>query len=125
MSNLDIPNLSNYFKEEKFDSLSAITEHFEKHPSVTNIKNKNFESTFSFKKTAPEEVKVIRSSNIRKSCQATDISTKVIKLNSDILAKFIHKHFNCCIDIGEFPNELKHAELVPVHKKNCIRDKEN
>ena len=31
-------------------------EHFEKHRSVTNIKNKNFESTFSLKKTTPEEV---------------------------------------------------------------------
>ena len=51
VSNLDIPNPSNYFKEEKFHSLSAITEHFEKHPSVTSIKNKNFESTFSLKKT--------------------------------------------------------------------------
>ena len=38
-------------------------------------------------------------------------------MNSDILAKFIHKHFNYCIGRGEFPNELKQAELVPVHKK--------
>ena len=67
MSNSDIPNLSNYFKEENFHSLSAIIEHFEKHPSVTNIKNKNLESTFSFKKTTPEDVvKVIRNSNIKK-----------------------------------------------------------
>ena len=126
MSNLDIPNSSNYFQEEKSHSLSAIIEHFEKHPSVTNIKNKNFESTFSFKKTAPEEVvKVIRNLNIRKSCQTTDIPTKVIKLNSDILAKFIYKHFSYCIDRGKFPNELKHAELVAVHQKNCQRDTEN
>ena len=46
-------------------------------------------------------------------------------MNSDILPKFICKHFNYCIDGGKFPNELKHAELVPVHKKNCKRDKEN
>ena len=70
-------------------------------------------------------MKVIRNLNIRKSCQTTDFPTKVIKLNSDILAKFIYKHFNCCFDRGEFPNELKHAELVPVHKKNSKRDKEN
>ena len=29
------------------------------------------------------------------------------------------------MDRGEFPNEFKHAEIVPVHKKNCKRDKEN
>ena len=48
-----MPNPSNYFKEEKFHSLSAIIKNFEKHPSVANIKNKNFESTFSFEKTTP------------------------------------------------------------------------
>ena len=51
MFNLDKSNPLNYFKEEKFHSLSAIIEHFEKHPSVSNIKNKNFKSIFSFKKT--------------------------------------------------------------------------
>ena len=53
VSSLDIPNPFNYFKEEKFHSLSAIIEHFKKYPSVTNIKNKNFESTFSLKKNHP------------------------------------------------------------------------
>ena len=115
-----IPNPSNYFKEEKFHSLLTIIENFEKHPSVTNIKNKDSESIFCFKETTPEEVvKVICNLNIRKSCQITDIPTKVIKLNLDILAKFIYRHFNYCIERGEFPNELKHAELVPVQKKTC------
>ena len=80
----------NYFKEEKFHFISAITGQFEKHPSVCNIQNKNFEYIFFFKENTPEEmVKIICNLNIRKSCQRTDISTKVIKVNSDILAKFI------------------------------------
>ena len=70
-------------------------------------------------------MKVIHNLNIRKGCQTTDIPTKFIKLYLDILARFTYKHFNYCIDRGEFPNELKHAELVPAHKKNCKRDKEN
>ena len=49
-------SLISRINEKKFHSLSAIIEHFEKHRSVTNIKNKNFESTFSLKKTTPEEV---------------------------------------------------------------------
>ena len=56
VSNFDIPNSSKYFKEEKFYSLSVIIERFEKHPSISNIKNKSFESIFSFKNTTPEEV---------------------------------------------------------------------
>ena len=50
MFNFDIPNPPNYFMEEKFQSLSAIIENFEKHPSVSNIQNKNFKFIFSFKK---------------------------------------------------------------------------
>ena len=120
MSNLDIPKPSNYFKEEKFHSLPAIIEHLEKHQSVSDIKNKNFESIFSFKKITPEEaVKVIRNLNIRKTCHTTLIPIKVIKSDSHILAKFIYKHFNYCIDRGEFPNELKYAGLLhkKIHKK--------
>ena len=40
-------NPSGYFKEEKFLSLSAIVEFFEKRPSVSTTKKKNFESIFS------------------------------------------------------------------------------
>ena len=68
----------------------------------------NLNLFFLSKKSTPEEVvKVIRNFNMRKSCPKTDIPTKVIKLNSDILAKCIYKHFSYCIDRGEFPNELK------------------
>ena len=37
----------------------------------------------------------------------------------------IYKHFNCCIDKGEFPNDLKHADIVPIYKKNNKCEKEN
>ena len=51
--------------------------------------------------------------------------SKVVKINSNILPKFTYKYLNYCIDRGEFPNELSHAELIPVHKTNCKREKEN
>ena len=37
----------------------------------------------------------------------------------------INKHLNYCIDKGEFPNDLKHADIVLVYKKNHKREKEN
>ena len=49
MPNVDIPNLSTYFNEEKFHFLSVILERFEKHPRVSHLNDKNFESIFSFK----------------------------------------------------------------------------
>ena len=36
-----------------------------------------------------------------------DITTNIIKLNQDLIANFIAKNFNSCIDEGEFPSELK------------------
>ena len=46
-------------------------------------------------------------------------------MNSDIFSNLINKHFKYCIDKGEFPNDLKHADIVPVYKKNCKCEKEN
>ena len=59
----------------------------------------------------------IHNLSIRKKSQTTYFQSKMIKLNSDISSKFVYKHLNNCIDRGKFPNELKHYELVPVHKE--------
>ena len=39
--------------------------------------------------------------------------------------KFNLKNFNYYIDKGEFPNDLKHTDIVPVYKKNDKCEKEN
>ena len=70
-------------------------------------------------------MKVIQDLNAKKSCQTSDTPTKIIKLNCDIFSNLICKHFNCCIDKGEFPNDLKHADIVPIYKKNNKCKKEN
>ena len=41
-----------------------------------------------------------------------------------IFSNLIYKHFNCCIDKGEFPNDLKYADIVPIYKNNKC-EKEN
>ena len=38
-------------------------------------------------------------------------------MNADIFANFICLHLNYCVDIGEFPQVSKHADVIPVHKK--------
>ena len=60
----------------------------------------------------------MRDLNTKKSCQKSDSPTKIIKLNSDIFLNLIYKHCNYCIDKGEFPNDLKHADIVPVYKED-------
>ena len=68
---------------------------------------------------------IISNLNIKKSCQQEDIPTKIIKLNKDLIAKFITENFDSCIDEGEFPSELNHVDIVPIHKKKDKSDKSN
>ena len=70
-------------------------------------------------------MKVIQDLNAKKGCQTSDTPTKTIKLNSDIFSNLIYKHFNCFNDKGGFPNDLKHADIVPIYKKNNKCEKEN
>ena len=99
---------------------------FEKYLSILNIKKRNLDSVFSFRKTTREEVsKVIWELDTKTSCQTSDTPTKIIKLNSDIFSNLIYKHFNYGIDKGEFPNDLKHADIVSVYKKNSKCEKES
>ena len=64
-----------------------------------------------------EVQKIISNLNIKKSCQQEDIQTKIITLNKDLIAKFIAKNFNSRNGKGEFPSELKHTDIVPIHKR--------
>ena len=38
---------------------------------------------------------------------------------------FIAKDFDNCIDNGEFPDDVKHADVTPVYKKKDKSDKTN
>ena len=108
------------------DSVLSVLNAFENHLSIKNSKSKKFNSTFYFENTYTDVVmKVINNVNVAKSSQINDIPTKVIKMNKDIFANFITDHFNYCIAYGEFPDELKHADVIPVHKKNEKCDKTN
>ena len=70
-------------------------------------------------------MKVINNLNAAKSCKINDVPTKLIKMNMNIFANFIMDHFNYCIAYGEFIDELKHTDVIPVHKKNENCDKTN
>ena len=79
------------------------------------IKTIALNSTFHFRKTSGNE-KVVSNLNIKKSCQQEDIPTKIIKLSKNLIAKFIAENFYSCIDDSEFPSELKHVDIAPIHK---------
>ena len=68
---------------------------------------------------------MIEEMNVEKACKSDDIPTKIIKLNKSIFSKFITSNFNHCLPVGEFPCELKDADITPVYKKEDKCDKSN
>ena len=62
--------------------------------------------------------KIFDNLNVAKNSKKNNTPTKIIKTNEDFFANFIADHFNYCISYGEFPDELKHADVIPTHKNN-------
>ena len=90
-----IPNISNYQFDNRNDPLKEALRYFENHPSITNIKSKSSDTIFTFRYTSSSEViKRIKTLNVKKASQKSDIPTKIVKLNADIFEYFICKNFN-------------------------------
>ena len=120
---LKIPNISNYKLDNTNNPLKELLRYFENHPSITNIKSKNFDTNFTFRNNSSSEViKRIKTRNVKKASQKSDIPTKIVKLNAGIFGYFICKNFNYCLNKAEFPCVLKHADDIPVHKKEIKSD---
>ena len=123
---LKIPNISNYKLDNTNDQLKEALRYFENHPSITNMKSKSFDTNFTFRDTSSSEViKFIKTLNVKKASQKSDIPTKNVKLNADIFGNFIAKNVNYSLKKGEFPCVLQHADVIPVHKKEIKSDKVN
>ena len=99
------------------------------HPSILAIGevcNKHSRLPFSFSKIKREEIlKEILDLETSKACQGTDISTKVIKTNTDILADILLSSFNDSIEKSNFPFSLKKANITPIFKRGDRNSKDN
>ena len=100
---------------------------YEHHPSILKIKEVfGNQDKFSFDHCMYEDVcDEIQSLNVSKACPKTSIPTRIIKDNCDIFALKLHDNLNQSIDYATFPNNLKDADVTPVHKKDDRTDKTN
>ena len=64
-----------------------------------------------------KEILNFDSSNI---CQDFEMTTKIIKFNSEIFAEALYPEFNRTLETGVFPPTIKLANVTPVHEK-CNR----
>ena len=124
---LNIPKQSFPMVSGNLDPIMSVIKFPDKHASIVKIKAKVLDSTFHFrKKLAAVKLKRLSViSTLKNLANKKIFPRKIIKLNKDLIAKFIPENVNFGIDEGEFPSELKHADIVPVHKKKDKSDKSN
>ena len=68
----------------------------------------------------PHEIKdLINSLNVNKANPSSSIPTTLLKTASPVICHFLSSLFNNCIVNGVFPDILKIAEVLPLHKSGC------
>ena len=83
-------------------------------------------STFSFREVTDTEVKKeIKNLVPKKAIPHGNIPIKHIKETSEVCSTFLTNIFNNGIKNGTFPDELKLADITPVHKKEDITETKN
>ena len=108
------------------DSMVSIINKFKSHPSILNIKTKLRNSTtFNFTHVSENEVKcVINSLNGSKKVSGS-IPVKILKLAVHVCTPILTTCFNDAIDHCSFLDELKLADIIPIHKKESTTIKSN
>ena len=83
------------------------------HPSISAIKeNCNWSTCFNFSFVDKEDIlKEIKNLKANKAIENTDISTKLIKENSDIFADFIFENLNDSISLPVSIKTSKYTSL--------------
>ena len=68
---------------------------------------------------------MINTLDTSKASQQSDISTKILKQNSDYFVEYFYENINQCISKSIFQSDLKLADVTPVYKKKLKNFKDN
>ena len=72
-----------------------------------------------------EVLNEIRKLQTTTTIQQNDITTKILRENSEVFARYFHKNINFCIENSIFPSDLKVADVTPAFKKKSKTSKDN
>ena len=102
------------------DDIDAIINTYKSHPSIIEIKkNVIVHERFVFNEVTPLDLKcIINNLNPKKAGMNDDIPTKILINTNDIASDYLSGIFNNCNKETKFPNSLKAANVIPIHKKN-------
>ena len=119
--------ITNRVPDNLKDPVTRAIEKFKTHPSVLIIKDKIFQGNkFSFIEVSQSELeKEIKNLNVKKAATHKNIPPKVLKTSAMVTAETLQQLFNQALTTGEFPSNIKNADITPVFKKNNPLNKEN
>ena len=97
------------------------------HPSILLIKSKlENQKLFSFQPISKFDMeKEIQNIDLKKATTKNTIPPKILKVSCNTSAETLHNLFNECLITGNFPDNLKLADITPVFKKKDPFNKEN
>ena len=89
------------------------------HPSNLEIKeNVKIDNKFEFNDATEHEIySKIKSFDPKKACMENDIPAKTLIGTNDIISDYLSKMYNISKNSENFPNSLKTADVVPIHKE--------
>ena len=101
-------------------NIQDIIKRYESHPSILKIKqNVKVDNNFVLKDITPLELKHdILQLDKNKASIENDIPTKVLIGSNDIVSGYLSDIYNKSLKDHCFPNSLKLADVIPIHKKD-------
>ena len=69
--------------------------------------------------------KTLQNLDTSKATQKSNLPTKIIKENFDVLVPFLFCSVNSSIDLSKIQKNLKFADIIPAYKKNSRNGKTN
>ena len=96
-----------------------IIQEYESHPSVKRIKaHFHVKEIFTFRKISTEDLKTkLANINTKKASVPNGIPPKVLVSSNEIVSEYLAEIYNNSENNCIFPQTLKLANVIPVHKK--------
>ena len=117
----------NYSYNNDIDEIQNCVNKFQTHPSIIKIKeNINMTEPFFFAIPSIPEIQAdLENLNKNKPTTDNNIPAKILTEHKYLCAPFLATIYSNSVTTGEFPPDLKQADITPGHKKNETTLKNN
>ena len=128
VDNLDIePFIQRTLGNNSERSVLEIIQDYESHPSIKRIKaHFHVKEIFTFRKISTEDLKTkLANINTKKASVPNGIPPKVLVSSNEIVSEYLAEIYNNSENKCIFPQTLKLANIIPVHKKGAVTSMKN